>query len=221
MKRFYSAHYLCIYFSVFIIVLVNQQISQAQSFTAGAKVGFQSTGVYTDPEIIGRENGFSFFLYADYSFVEFISFEQNVGFIQRGFRHTKTLINEDGHFIDDITAASNMNYLGYNPMFHFQWYTPDYARAFVGIGPRFEYLISKSNGVFDFPDGTQEDEIAAAYDDFLIGISFSTGLKDVDIGDITIRFSVAYELDITDSVSGLESREARNNALLFTIGFGI
>lgn len=209
-------------FVLFLVFIISTFHAQANNSTIwGLKLGFLSSGVYTDPEIIGRENGISGFLFWDHYVTEWFSLEHNIGYVQRGFRNTQTLTDDQGFFVDDITARTRTGYLSYNPMFGIHRFTPDHAKVFIAVGPRIEYLVKNRKGTFELPGNVEVvDSVAENLDDWIWGFAVTTGLKAVELGEGELRFSVGYHLDISDSISQLSDRSARNNALIFTFGIG-
>ena len=207
---------------ILLFFLIPRASVQAQDVPViGVKMGFLSSGIYTEPEVFGRENGLAGIVFYEHPITTWLSLEHNFGYLQRGFRNVQTLTNEEGFFVDDITARTRLGYLSYNPVLNFERYTPEYSKVFIAFGPRVEYLAHESLGTYNFPDDVFTDPLAEDLESVIWGFSLSTGLKGVDLGDGELRFSVGYHLDLTDSQERMPDISVRNNALIFTLGIGL
>ncbi len=194
--------------------------SRAQIDEIGFKFGMQSAGMSSSMPIDGRITGFSGFGYMDYWLGNNVVATLNMGLTQRGFARSMNETDPSGMVIQELEAKTRLVYAGLNPTLRLQTSGQNNGlRFFAGAGPRFDWLISRSKGEFDFSMGSVHDETADFFNRFVLGTSFSAGISNIQVHNFRLMFEAVYDLDITDSTSQYPV-DYRNNAVMLRLGIG-
>lgn len=194
-------------------------IAMGQVTDYGIKMGAQSTGVSSDLSGDERLFGISAYGFADWQLNESFFTTIDFGFTQRGFKNVQYEVNETGEVIQKVEAVSRINYLSLASTLNIG--IPIKSQAFYfGLGPRLDLLIHRNPGEFRFTNATFPDETVNEFDDYVFGISFVTGLKNISLKGLRLRAEVKYEMDITDSFS-THPGEIRNNVIMAVLGISL
>ena len=186
----------------------------------GLKFGGQSTGLYSDPiDVDERRVDFSIYTYGEIGIYKWISAAVDLGYIRRGYSETLVERGKNGEIIGDVTANSRLDYLSLATQVQGEMNYNNLA-LFGGIGPRFDYLVQKKAGVYEFSDSSLKDDLVSFFDPYTAGIRATAGIKNISLKQSNLRVELHYEVDVTDSMSDYP-RSVRNYAFLLTAGIGL
>lgn len=184
----------------------------------GVKLGTQSAGVYSEPSADSRVLGFSAYGFIDFQLSDRFFSTIDLGITQRGFKNAQNETNEVGQVIQRVEATSRLSYLSLNSLLNVEVFGNS-QKLFFGIGPRFDLLVSRSPGEYEFTNITVREEIIDDFNEFAFGSTITAGIKNISVQELNLRLEAKYEVDITDSFSD-HPREFRNNVIMFVIGIG-
>lgn len=184
----------------------------------GVKLGAQSAGVYSDPAVDERVIGFSAYGFIDIQLGNRFFSTVDVGFTRRGFRNVQHETNEAGEVMQRVEATSGLSYVSLTPLINIEAFR-NRQNFYFGIGPRFDLLVSRSAGEYEFTNSTFREEEVDEFDEFVFGAAITAGVKNISLMEFKLRVEAKYEVDITDSLSDYP-REFRNNALMLVMGIG-
>lgn len=184
----------------------------------GLKLGVQSAGVYSDPSVDERVIGFSAYGFIDIRLGNRFFSTVDLGFTRRGFRNVQNETNVAGEVIQRVEATSGLTYVSLTPLINVEAFR-NWQNFYIGIGPRFDLLVNRSPGRYEFTNDTVREEIVDDFDDYVFGSTIAAGVKNISIMELNLRIEANYEVDITDSFSDYP-REFRNNVLMLVVGIG-
>jgi len=199
---------------VFFILFSSTAFAQIDSY--GLKIGAQSAGVYSNLFEVSRVAGFSIYGFADIELTPNLFSTLDLGYTQRGYTISQEETGPTGQTIQTVEATSKLSYISFAPFLNIPLKP---SSMYIGAAPRFDFLVATSPGRYEFTSATFEDDIPENLDDFVIGGSIVTGIKDLSIGNMNFRVEAKYEIDLSNSANGTVSY--RNNTLMVVLGVAL
>lgn len=202
---------------LFFMLIPAELLGQELKF--GLKGGVNSSWIIDDDTGIESVRGVNIAGFAEVQFSGRISMLLDLGLNQRGFERVQTETSEDGTALRTVSAKTRLDYLTITPQLNVH-FSKTHWRPYVGIGPRFDFLVDRRIGEFEFSSGTVPDETAEFMEDFVIGSVFSAGIKHGTPNGFQWKLELRYDRDFTDSIPDFPGLFRSNSvALLFGISF--
>ena len=201
------------------LFLFCSQIIQAQLFKSwGLKVGINSSGVSIQPKIFdtNRRTGISAGIFAELINSPYFSFITGVDYLQRGFIEEMAEMNNNGDFIQQIEANTRLDYISIPFCAKIQM-PLDGVTPYIVAGPRIDFLINRSKGVFRFSSATINSELASNYSSQDVGGTIGFGIETDQLLALPVLLEVRYGFDIASSFEAT-ALEAYNNAVDIVLG---
>ncbi|MCC5942332.1 MAG: PorT family protein [Balneolaceae bacterium] len=190
-----------------------------QEIKFGLKGGVNSSWIIDDDTGIESVRGVNIAGFAEVQFSGRISMLLDLGLNQRGFERVQTETSEDGTALRTVSARTRLDYLTITPQLNVH-FSKTHWRPYVGIGSRFDFLVDRRIGEFEFSSGTVPDETAEFMEDFVIGSVLSAGIKHGSQNAFQWKLELRYDRDFTDSIPDFPGLFRSNSvALLFGISF--
>lgn len=202
---------------VFILTLFLYPISTfCQLNNYGLKLGIQSAGMYNNLFDEGRVLGFSLYCFKDFDFSKQFNLTIDLGATQRGFTNEMIERNNEGESIKSVEAVSKLTYISLASFINFKSSIASQT-IYFGAAPRFDFLVHRKRGTWNFTKVIVEDELVNYFDKYIFGASFVIGIKNLNLINIHFLVEGKYETDITDSM-GKYPAEFRNNVFMLVLG---
>lgn len=188
-------------------------VLNAQHHNKGFKIAYTSSGIYHDQidDFASRRNGFNIALFYEIGMFKFLSLIPHIEYAQKGFVEKQVETNDIGEFIQNVEANTRLDYLSIPLLIKIK-YPKIKPEPYLVIGPRFDYLIKKRNGVFHFTQVDFKSQFADYLDEFVFGGSFGAGFQLAKIARFNTFLNFRYNFDFSDSVSKIEVITTKNNS---------
>lgn len=195
-------------------------VLDAQHNNKGLKIAYTSSGIYHNQinDFASRRNGFNIALFYEFTIHKFLSFLLQIEYAQKGFVEKQVETNDMGDFIKNVNANTRLDYLSIPLLVKFRYPEIKLEPYFI-LGPRFDYLIHKRNGVFHFTQVDFESQFADHLDEFVFGGSVGAGFRLAKIDRLNTCLEFQYQFDFSDSFSNFEEVTVKNNS--YNIGMVI
>ena len=183
---------------------------------SGIMIGYNSTHINAK-EISNfalPRSGYGMGLYAEWMDRSIFSLLSQLEYVQRGFIQEQIETDDDGSFIQRVRAKSRLNYITFPFLLKIQPVKLA-ANPYFVAGPRFDFLIFRENGKFEFSKTTLESRVAENFDDFGLGFVLGGGVTTAKIFHTQLSFELNFNFDITNSFSKVGTMTVRKNALDF------
>lgn len=200
-------------FLALIMIFLFPILLNAQLNNKGLKFTYSSSGIYHDQidNFASRRNGFVFAAFYEFRIHKFLSFLPQIEYAQKGFVEKQVETNEAGEIIQQVKANTRLDYLSIPWLVKFRY--PDIKlEPYFILGPRFDYLIHKRNGVFHFTQVDFESQFADHLDEFVFGGLVGAGFRLVKIDRLNTFLEFRYQFDFSDSFSNIEEVTVKNNS---------
>jgi len=174
-----------------IVIFVNGQTIKIQGGTSISKLNWKifNNALYDDALI-----GYSFFMGIDYFDKQYFNLSSNIGMLRKGGVYNTSLLSFDENAelisIGTYTEKATLDYVSLNTTIDFKYPIKEKFSPFVGVGPRFDYLVA-SNKIFE---GFKEVNTLKNYS---IGLILGAGLK-YDISNFQIGLRADYYVNFTE-----------------------
>lgn len=190
-------------------------LSQISSY--GFKMGLQTAGIYSSLTDDGRVIGGSIYGFTDIELTNNIFTTFEAGFTQRGFKNRMIETNEIGEQLGTLTAASGMSYLTVASLINIIL-SESAQEVYAGAGPRFNWLVHRDAGDFNFTSVSIQDDTVNGLDTFALGGTLAAGAKNLQLLGSRFHLEARFEVDVTDSFSQSPA-EVRSNVFMILFGF--
>jgi hypothetical protein len=203
--------FLCVFIFHFTL---NAQVIK----TFGPKISFTNSSLETDffPESFSSRSAFNFGFSTEFFPTDYFSINVAINYVQKGFIEKSIETNDVGKKIKDVNAENKLFYISVPLLAKFMY--KNNISPFISLGPRFDYLVSKENGVFNYTNVSIKSEMLDFYDNFTYGASGSIGIEIPDLIPTVITLEISYNLDFKDS-SNNTNIELKNRSFDIWIGF--
>ena len=170
-----------------IAIFANGQTVKIQGGTSMSTLDCQYKGFYVDSPWDETLIGYSIFAGIDYLDKPYFNLSSNIGMIRKGGKGAIPLTDYGGITMRNFTDKPTLDYLSLNTTIDFKYRIRETVTPFIGIGPRFDYLLNNSKH-FD------ELKELGEFNDISFGLILGGGLK-YDISDFQIGLRADYYLD--------------------------
>ena len=198
-----------------ITIFANGQIVKVQGGISISKLDWRVStfngGLY-DKTLIG----YSLFAGIDYFDKQYFNLSSNIGMVRKGGKDEVQYFDQFGSPLGTLIVKPTLDYLSINTTIDFKYRIKKTIIPFIGLGPRFDYLLNASRHF----DGLKElDELKS----ISIGLILGGGLK-YEISNLQFGLRADYYLDFTKIAnwtiedSGVEGKVSVNT---FTINLSI
>lgn len=180
-------HKLMLFTVLSIAIIAKGQMIKIQAGPAISQLKWQLKGIDAEffPQVL---TSWAFLAGVDYMERRYFNLSSNIGMIRKGGRDEIMVTDPNGnHTGEYITSKPHLDYLTVNTCIDFM--LKKKLKPFIGIGPRFDYLLSYSKE-FDKLD-TLKDLRHTSF-----GLLLGTGLK-YDVSRLQFGLRADYYLDFT------------------------
>lgn len=196
------------------LLLPAQLLSQNVKF--GLKGGLNSSWVSEDPLESESVRGWSTAFFTEWQFAGRLSTILDLGVARRGFARVQNELNDNGLFVGEVKAKSQLTYFSIAPQLNVHL-SKKHWRPYVGAGPRLDFLAGKNAGEFEFTTVTTRDDTVDMLDDVVFGAMFATGIKHGHRIGFQWKLELRFERDLSDSFEQFPG-SFRNNTLALLMG---
>jgi len=203
----------------FIFIICSSSIIHCQIIKSfGPRVGLTYSDISTDffPETYSGKTGLNFGLSSEMFPKGMFSLILELNYLQKGFNEEMVELNDLGEKIKDVKAENKLYYLSVPLHAKFRFEHP--LNPYLSIGPRFDYLLNKENGVFHFSQGKFKSELLNYYKDFAYGASGAIGIEIQELLSQTIVLEFRYNMDFNNSVDENNRLKIKNRSIDFWLG---
>ncbi|NIA28535.1 MAG: outer membrane beta-barrel protein [Actinobacteria bacterium] len=182
----------------------------------GLMIGYNSTRIRSKEisDYALPRAGYGIGLFAEWMDRSVFSLLGRLQYVQRGFVQEQIETDVDGSFIQRVRAKSQLDYFEVPFLLKIQPLKLPINPYFVA-GPRFDFLIFRKNGKYEFSKITVESRVAENFDDFGVGFILGGGMTTAKILHTQLSFELNFNLDITNSFSKVGTMTVRKNAVDF------
>ena len=173
-----------------LALLTNGQILKIQGGPSFSKLHWQTKGMNIDPFYVEPLTGYSIFAGLDYLDMQYVNLTTSIGAIRKGGKEEVELIDPFGELTGEtLIKRATLDYVSFNTMIELKYRVKERVTPFMGIGPRFDYLVSSS---VHFASIKEIDELRNASLGFILG----GGIK-YDVSRLQFGLRADYYLDFT------------------------
>lgn len=205
-------------FIVIISLIVSAEAQARLLKKTGVMVGISSTEINSKeiPDFALPGKGYGIALFAEWTDRSIFSVLSQLEYVQRGFVQEQIETDVDGSFIQRVRAKSELDYFEIPILLKMQPLKMP-INPYLVAGPRFDFLLFRKNGKFEFSKITFESRVAENFDDFGVGFVLGGGIATAKIFNTQLNFELDFNFDITDSFSKFGAMTVTKRALDFWI----
>ena len=204
------------------LCVIFTQIDQAQLLkNYGFKAGVTSSGISVRQQYydLGRRTGMNIGVFAEWLNSQYLSIVTEINYNQRGFIEEMSEENNAGVFIQRVKANTRLDYLSI-PLFAKLQLPLNGMIPYIVAGPRIDFLLNRSVGVFRFSWATAESPLAKEYRSQSVGGTIGLGIETDQLAPLPIFLEVHYDFDVTNSAREIPM-EVYNNSIDVSVGVKI
>jgi len=115
---------------------------------------YSSSGMKVDKynEFYNNRSGFGLGVFGNYHFINLFSLTVQLQYAQKGYTEKQDETGETGNYIQTVEANTRLDYLSV-PILAKIEYSNLAVTPYALVGPRFDYLVNKRNGIYKFSSG--------------------------------------------------------------------
>jgi hypothetical protein len=189
----------------------------------GVKIAYTSSNISHSifDDFSSSRSGFNAGLFVEFGKFKLLSFVTNIEYAQKGFIEEQVETGEDGpEPIKNVEANTRLDYLSI-PLFLKVRYPDSKYEPYVILGPRFDHLFNKKNGVYKFTKVDFKSESANYFDKNIFGSSFGVGFNLPKFSRLNTFVEFRYNVDFSDSYSSIKTVTVKNRSYDFWLGFSL
>lgn len=207
-------------FLIITIIMLFPVALFAQYFNnMGVKLAYTTSNIYHDiiNNFSSRRSGFNVALFLELGNYKYLALVTQIEYIQKGFVEEQDETNEIGELIQHVEANTRLDYLSI-PIFLKLKYPKIKFVPYMILGPRFDYLLNKENGVYEFTKVNFKSQFADHFDKYVFGGSIGAGFNLLKIYRFNTFLEFRYNIDFSDSFSSIKEVTIKNNSYDFWLG---
>jgi len=135
-----------------IAFFTNGQIIKIQGGTSISKLDWDLKEVDMPPMFEESLIGYSLFAGIDYFDKPFFNLSSNMGLVRKGGKGEVLLTSYSGIPYLNLTSKPTLDYFSINTTIDFKYRLKETLSPFISFGPRFDYLINRSNFFSDLEE---------------------------------------------------------------------
>lgn len=187
--------------------------------TFGIHAAFANANVNTDilSDQFKSRPGYNLGVAAEWMNYDYFSLNSELNYCQKGFREETMETNDMGEVVQTVEATSKVDYISIPILAKFRY--PDLSvNPFISVGPRFDFLVAKKPGTFNFSQTAIESDFVNGYSKFAFGASFAAGIEIPDVLPVIIKTEIRYNIDFTDSLPDNDYMAMNNESFDLWLG---
>jgi hypothetical protein len=179
----------------------------------GARAGVNSSRITHNVAEFGRRTGFQLGFMVEWSHSWF-SLVPEAEYAQRGFESQVLETDSNGDVIQTVYAVTRLDYLSFPLLAKARYALSPAMPVFILSGPKFEFIVNREPGRFEFTDLTVIDTFSNRFRDYSVSWLVGGGVELPKSLFVEARFSFGLTNLLRDGVRG----EAKNRSLEISVG---
>lgn len=166
----------------------------------GIKAGYLSSNISVDKfdNFSERRDGFSVGVYSKILSVNAFSLLLQLDYSRKGYNEIQYETNNEGKLIQTVRANTRLDYLSIPILIEYA-FDEITLKPYLVTGLRFDILIGKFNGVFNFSNSDFESRFADNLKNNSIGWRIAGGFNLAKISGLNLGLELFYDMDFTNS----------------------
>ena len=183
-------------------LVFNSKLSAQDLPQFGIKAGYLSSNISVDKfeNFSERRDGFLVGVYSKIFSIDKFSLILQLDYLRKGYNEIQYETNNEGKLIQTVRANTRLDYLSIPILIEYS-FDKIPLKPYLITGPKFDILIGRFNGRFNFSNSNLESSFADYLRSNSAGWRIAGGFNFTKIANLNLGLELFYDMDFTNSYS--------------------